>query len=109
MDIIGDYFSPNYEHTTANEKIDYSALVDHIKALMEDAQAIQILPFEETIHEGNNTVLRYFSKITKKNGLISNFAVIAIFEVQNYKIILFWELTKITLGDEKAGILDTLQ
>ena len=42
MDIIGDYFSPNYEQTTANEKIDYSGLVDYIKALMEDAQAIQI-------------------------------------------------------------------
>ena len=42
VDIIGDYFSPNYEQTTANEKIDYSGLVDYIKALMEDAQAIQI-------------------------------------------------------------------
>ena len=42
MDIIGDYFSPNYEQTTANEKIDYSGLVDYIKALMEDAQTIQI-------------------------------------------------------------------
>ena len=42
MDIIGDYFYPHYEQTTANEKIDYSGLVDYIKALMEDAQAIQI-------------------------------------------------------------------
>ena len=46
MDIIGDYFSPHYEQTTANEKIDYSGLVDYIKALMEDAQTIQILPCE---------------------------------------------------------------
>jgi hypothetical protein len=28
------------QQTTANEKIDYSGLVDYIKALMEDAQAI---------------------------------------------------------------------
>lgn len=61
MDIIGDYFSPNYEQTTANEKIDYSGLVDYIKALMEDAQTIQILPCEETIHEGKKKVFRYFS------------------------------------------------
>ena len=70
---------------------------------MEDAQAIQILPFEETIHEGNKTVFKYFSNITNKNGLISNFAVRGIFEVQNYKIIFSWELAKITLGDEKAN------
>ena len=28
---------------------------------MEDAQAIQILPCEETIHEGKKKVFRYFS------------------------------------------------
>ena len=105
MDIIGDYFSPNYEQTTANEKIDYSGLVDYIKALMEDTQTIQILPCEETIHEGKKKVFRYF-QITKKNGRISNFAVLAIIKIQNDKIILSWELTKIILGDEKA---DTIQ
>ena len=31
------------------------------------------------------------------------------FEVQNYKIIFSWELTKNHLGDEKADILDTIQ
>lgn len=45
-------------------------------------------------------------QITKKNGRISNFAVLAISEIQNDKIILSWELTKIILGDEKA---DTIQ
>lgn len=61
MDIIGYYFSPNHEQTTANEKIDYSGLVDYIKALVEDAQTIQILPCEETIHECKKKVFRYFS------------------------------------------------
>jgi hypothetical protein len=45
-------------------------------------------------------------QITKKNARISNFAVLAIFEIQNDKIILSWELTKIILGGEKA---DTIQ
>jgi hypothetical protein len=61
VDIIGDYFSPNYEQTTANEKIDYSGLVEYIKALMEDAQTIQILPCEETFPEGKKKFFRYFS------------------------------------------------
>jgi hypothetical protein len=45
-------------------------------------------------------------QITKKNSRISNFAVLAIFEIQNDKIILSWELTKIIFRDEKA---DTIQ
>jgi hypothetical protein len=45
-------------------------------------------------------------QITKKNSRISNFAVLAIFEIQNDKIILSWELTKIKFRDEKA---DTIQ
>src|SRR6187401_3599601 len=68
---IADYFSLSYEQTTAGEKIDYAGFVAHIKALKEHVESIQILPFEETIHEGNKIVLRYLSKITKKNGLIS--------------------------------------
>ena len=44
-------------------------------------------------------------QITKKNGRISNFAVLAIFEIQNDKIILSWKLTKIILGDEKANTI----
>ena len=106
---IADYFSPNYEQTTAGEKIDYAGFIAHIKALKEHVESIQILPFEETIHEGNKIVLRYLSKITKKNGLISKFAVMAIFEIQGDKLIRCWELTKIILGEKQDEILDTIR
>jgi predicted SnoaL-like aldol condensation-catalyzing enzyme len=106
---IADYFSPSYEQTTAGEKIDYAGFVAHIKALKEHVESIQILPFEETIHEGNKIVLRYLSKITKKNGLISKFAVMAIFEIQGDKLIRCWELTKIILGEKQDEILDTIR
>lgn len=33
MDIIGDYFSPNYEQTTANEKIDRERIETEIADL----------------------------------------------------------------------------
>jgi hypothetical protein len=105
VDIIADYFSPNYEQKTANEKIDYTGLVDYIKALMEDTQTIQIYLVKKRSMKAKRRSLDIF-QITRKNGRISNFAVLAIFEIQNDKIILSWELTKIILGDEKA---DTIQ
>ena len=77
--------------------------------MKEHVESIQILPFEETIHEGNKIVLRYLSKITKKNGLISKFAVMAIFEIQGDKLIRCWELTKIILGEKQDEILDTIR
>jgi hypothetical protein len=49
------------------------------------------------------------SKITKKNGLISKFAVMAIFEIQGDKLIRCWELTKIILGEKQDEILDTIR
>lgn len=106
---IAEYFSPNYEQTTAGERMDYQALVAHIKALRDHVESIQILPFEETIHEGNKMVLRYLSRITKKNGLISKSAVIAIFEIQNDKFIGCWELAKIILGEKQDELLDTIR
>ena len=73
MDIIGDYFSPHYEQTTANEKIDYSGLVDYIKALMEDAQrpsymdflSYSDLSFEETIHVGKRRSFDIFFRLQR--------------------------------------------
>lgn len=106
---IAEYFSPNYEQTTAGERMDYQALVAHIKALRDHVESIQILPFEETIHEGNKMVLRYLSRITKKNGLISKSAAIAIFEIQNDKFIRCWELAKIILGEKQDELLDTIR
>jgi len=44
-------------------------------------QSIQILPFEETIYEGNKQVLRYFIKEYKEDVLTSKFAVMAIFAI----------------------------
>ena len=109
VDKIPDYFSPNYEQTTAGENMDYQALVAHIKALRDHVESIQILPFEETIHEGNKMVLKYLSRITKKNGLTSKSAVIAIFEIQDDKFIRCWELTKIILGEKQDELLDTIR
>jgi predicted SnoaL-like aldol condensation-catalyzing enzyme len=108
-DKIPDYFSPNYEQTTAGETMDYQALVAHIKALRDHVDSIQILPFEETIHEGNKMVIKYLSRITKKNGLISKSAVIAIFEIQDDKFIRCWELTKIIVGEQQDELLDTIR
>jgi predicted SnoaL-like aldol condensation-catalyzing enzyme len=106
---IPEFFSPNYEQTTAGEIMDYQALVAHIKALKDHVDSIQILPFEETIHEGNKMVLKYLSRITKKNGLTSKSAVIAIFEIQDEKFIRCWELTKIILGEKQDELLDTIR
>ena len=106
---IPDYFSPNYEQTTAGENMDYQALVAHIKALRDYVESIQILPFEETIHEGNKMVIKYLARITKKNGLISKSAVIAIFEIQDDKFVRCWELTKIVLGEKQDELLDTIR
>jgi predicted SnoaL-like aldol condensation-catalyzing enzyme len=109
VDKIPDYFSPDYEQTTAGESMNYQALIAHIKALRDHVESIQILPFEETIHEGNKMVLKYLSKITKKNGLTSKSAVIAIFEIQDDKFIRCWELTKIILGEKQDELLDTIR
>lgn len=106
---IPDYFSPNYEQATAGENMDHQALVAHIKALKDHVESIQILPFEETIHEGNKMVLKYLSRITKKNGLLSKSAVIAIFEIQDDKFVRCWELTKIILGEKQDELLDTIR
>jgi len=98
---IPDYFSSKYEESTAGEKIDYQTFVSHIKALKERVESIQVLPFEETITEENKIVVRYLSKITNKNGLTSTFAVIAIYDIQDDKIIRCWQLTKIILGEKQ--------
>lgn len=105
---IPDYFSPNYVQTTGGENIDYQGFVDQIKDLKQHVESIQVLPLEETVCEGNRMALRYLRRVTKKNGLLSNVAVLGIFEIQDDKLVRCWELSKVILGEKEDKALNAI-
>jgi predicted SnoaL-like aldol condensation-catalyzing enzyme len=108
VDKIPDYFSPKYVQTTGGENIDYQGFIDQVKDLKQHVESIQVLPLEETICEGNKMALRYLRRVTKRNGLLSNVAVLGIFEIQDDKLVRCWELSKVIVGEKEDKALDAI-
>ncbi|MEC1259598.1 nuclear transport factor 2 family protein [Bacillus swezeyi] len=107
---IPDYFSSRYIQITDGNKIDLAELTDHMLALKEVAESITVSPFHEFLFDEDlqTATLRYTVEVVKKSGNCGRIELIAIFKLDDYKIVQCHELSNVIEGgdgfDELASI-----
>lgn len=104
VEIIEQYFSPDYIQVVDGKEIDYSGFVAHLAALKAAVDTITIT--FKSIAEGENCIhTQHIAHAEKKNGDISEFEVFACFSLSNGKIIRCEELTRMLVGKKQDSDL----
>lgn len=105
VEVVEQYFSPDYIQIVDGKKIDYNEFVAHLNALKNAIDSISITI--KSIAEGEGCVhTQHIACAKKKNGEVSEFEVFACFHISNDKIIRCEELTRMVNGkktDEDLG------
>ncbi|KAA6450660.1 nuclear transport factor 2 family protein [Bacillus swezeyi] len=107
---IPDYFSSRYIQITDGNKIDLAELTDHMLVLKEVAESITVSPFHEFLFDEDlqTATLRYTVEVVKKSGNCGRIELIAIFKLDDDKIVQCHELSNVIEGgdgfDELASI-----
>lgn len=89
IDKIPFYFSNQYIQTTDGVSSNIIEFTNHISALNRAVKAITISPFYDFLFDKNKqtATLRYVVSVNKTNGENGNIEMIAIFELDNNKIV----------------------
>ncbi|KYD06605.1 hypothetical protein [Bacillus atrophaeus] len=92
---IPHYFSDQYIQVTDRKKTDINEFRDHIITLKEIVRSIELSPFYDFLFDQDKqtAVLRYTVTVTKKDGAVGEVEVIAIFELNDFKIVRCNELS----------------
>ena len=100
IDNVNKYFSVNYEQTTDGKVSDYKAFTDHLIALKEHIEKIELTIV--AIAQNGNTVFTHHNVIAhKRNGTVATYQVLAHFTVDGNegKILRCNELIRQTDGE----------
>ncbi|MBY7142758.1 nuclear transport factor 2 family protein [Virgibacillus sp. NKC19-3] len=86
---IPDYFSKQYIQTTDGVSTDIAEFTSHVQALKGIVNSISISPFYDVLFDDDKqtATLRYTVTANKKGGKTGEIEVIAIFELDNDKIV----------------------
>ncbi|EKT56365.1 nuclear transport factor 2 family protein [Providencia sneebia] len=104
IDVIEQYFSPDYIQIVDGKEINYAEFVAHLNALKDVVDTLTVT--FKSIAEGKNCVhTQHIAHAKKKNGDVSEFEVFACFTLCNGKIIRCEELTRMVLGEQKDSDL----
>lgn len=103
--VISQYFSPNYIQHVDGHTLNYSDFVQHMKVqkTMLDSCKVSI---QHYVREGNTLCTVHQVDAVKKNGCEIAVQVISYIEVENGKITLCNELTRLLKGakeDQEIG------
>lgn len=92
---IPNYFSQDYIQVTDGIRSDFLGFKNHIQALKNTVTSLTYLPFYDFLfdRELQKVTLRYTVNVQKKNGSIGKIEVIAIFQLNENKILSCHELT----------------
>lgn len=95
--VIARYFSPRYVQTTDGRTVDFSGFVSHIRELKRTLRSVKIT-FEQMIAEGSNVVSIHRAEAEKIAGGRISVRVFALFVIEDGKIVLCDELTRLERG-----------
>lgn len=96
--IISHYFSPHYIQHVDGQTFNYHDFVQHMRAQKSLLESIKVC-IEHCVIEGNSICTVHRVDAIKKNGKKIAIKVIAYFVVENKKIMLCDELTRLLEGD----------
>ncbi len=95
---IARYFSPRYVQKTDGRTLDYPGFVAHVRELKRTVKNVKIT-FEHLIAEGANVVSIHRAEAEKIAGGRISIRVFALFVIDEGKIILCDELSRMEQGD----------
>lgn len=106
VDEISNYFIDDYVQVTDGVKSDLEEFKKHLFTLKNIVKTISISPFYDLLFDEKSNVatLRYIVHVEKRNGECGDVEVIALFELNNFKIVRCNELT--TPLDSVSGLED---
>lgn len=95
FDKLPDYFHNDYYQVTDGKKINIEEFKKHLTTLKATVDKIIVSPFYDALYdeELQTLTLRYTVDVTKKSGTRGLIELIAIFEIQNRKIVRCNELS----------------
>jgi predicted SnoaL-like aldol condensation-catalyzing enzyme len=94
---IARYFSPRYVQKTDGRTLDFPGFVAHVRELKRTLKNVKIA-FERTVAEGANVVSIHRAEAEKVAGGKIAIRVFALFAIDEGKIVLCDELTRLELG-----------
>ncbi len=97
---IARYFSPRYVQKTDGRTLDFPGFVAHVRELKRALKNVKIT-FERTVAEGANVVSIHRAEAEKVTGGRISIRVFALFVIEDGKIILCDELTRLEHGAEE--------
>src|SRR5579862_5242938 len=102
--VIARYFHPSYVQTTDGRTLDFSGFISHIRELKRSLKSVKIT-FERMVAEGPNVVSIHRADAEKIAGGMISVRVFAFFVVEDGKIVLCDELTRLEHGSPEDGTL----
>lgn len=94
---IEKWFSPQYCQNVDGKEIDYDGFKAHYIALREATKSIKV-DIVDIVSEGGRVFTNHIVNIIKKNGEQAQLKVLALFKVENNKIMSCDELTYLLKG-----------
>jgi predicted SnoaL-like aldol condensation-catalyzing enzyme len=94
---IARYFSPRYVQKTDGRTLDYAGFVAHVRELKRTLKNVKIT-FEHTISEGENVVSIHRAEAEKVAGGRVAIRVFALFVIDESRIVICDELTRLEEG-----------
>ena len=94
---IGRYFSPRYVQKTDGHTLDFAGFVAHVRELKRTLKNVKIT-FERIVAEGASVVTIHRAEAEKVTGGRISVRVFALFVIEEGKIILCDELTRLEQG-----------
>jgi ketosteroid isomerase-like protein len=93
------HVAKNYVQKVNSEVLDYDGFIDHMKALKKTVKSIKIT-FHDMLEDGNKVVTRHTARGIKNDNSVVEMDVIAIFEIQDGKLVSCNELTHLVEGSK---------
>ena len=94
---IARYFSPRYAQKTDGRTVDFGGFVAHVRELKRTVKNVKIT-FERMVAEGANVVSIHRAEAEKIAGGRISIRVFALFVIEEGKIVLCDELTRLEQG-----------
>jgi predicted SnoaL-like aldol condensation-catalyzing enzyme len=105
---IARYFSPRYVQKTDGRTLDYLGFVAHVRELKRTVKNVKIT-FERAVAEGANVVSIHRAEAEKVAGGRISVRVFALFVIDEGKIVLCDELTRLEQGNAEDRDLASRQ
>jgi len=107
-EIIAQYFSPDFIQRVDGKTHAYADFVQHVKALKASVRFLKVT-IERCLIQGNSFCTIHCLNGVKKNGEVIEARVIAYFQVEDGKLTLCDELTKILKGNKEDEDLGSIK